>query len=320
MADKETEEELKKLQDKLGSFNNFLYSDEGDRRDRLARWESKARATMAPLPNPPVDFWKELGFPQGINIRGSLDSARIPKINKMGAKDLTFTPIDDKGNPLTPVAEHYIPPGAVTGSPGTKPEAPSWALPFAGQPQMSGREAVSRLAGAAGMTATGGMTGPLGAASRVGVGAGTGAIRGGRDEAIKAGIIQAILEGILPSIGVGGRLIPFVGKEFRQMLPQRPAVTDTVKNYSHSPWFGQTQQIPGPQPSPILNPAGQPARFLPAPPAPATGPVYMTEHTVTQPARAYMPNMPPFLRALLGLGINQATPLPQNGDKIPLPE
>jgi hypothetical protein len=195
-----------------------------------------------------------------------------------------------------------IPAGAVPGSPGTNPDAPSWALPFAGQPQMSLREGGARVVGGLGAAATAPVTGPLGAASRIGVGAGAGAIRDGSQGAMIQGLINAIIEGGGPALGAVLRSLPGV----RHALPVRPAVSNTEKTYSHSPWAGQTMQFPGPQPSPILNPAGQPARFSDPMPMPPTGPVHMTERTTTMPARPYMPNLPPMLRALLEAATNSS--------------
>ncbi len=235
-------------------------------------------------------------------MAGPLSPERFAEIDSIVLSPDRFAEIDQivgeapnlGRNPLTPS-------GAVPGSPGTNPETPPWAVPFAGQPPTSGRQAAARLAGAAGTTATGGMAGPLGAAARIGVGAGPGAIGSGTQGALTGGLLSAVLEGGAPALGALLRILPGL----RNLLPTRPAVTDTTRNWSHSPWAGTSQTIPGPTPSPILNPAGQPFRTLPAPPPPPpTGPVNMVERSLTQPARPYMPNLPPLFRALLGYSAN----------------
>jgi hypothetical protein len=202
-----------------------------------------------------------------------------------------------------------IPTGAVPGSPGTNPDAPSWALPFAGQPPMSLREGGARVAGGLGAAATGGIAGPLGAAARVGVGAGAGAIRDGGEGALEQGLINAIIEGGAPALGALMRILPGV----RNALPTRPAQTTFRDQWSHSPWAGTSQQLPmapGPTPSPILNPAGQPARMIPPsgphPQPTHVGPVTHSGTSTTIPARPYMPNLSPMLRALLEAAANSS--------------
>ena len=97
--------------------------------------------------------------------------------------------------------EPYVPPGAVAGSPGTRPDAPSWAVPFVGQPQTSGREAAGRLTEAAGMTATSGIAGLPGVLARTAATTGGGAVAAGAPEAATRGGLNLVLEALPPTIG-----------------------------------------------------------------------------------------------------------------------
>lgn len=224
------------------------------------------------------------------------------------ADQITYTPIDDNGNPVTLTPLDYTPPGAVPGSPGMNPLTPSWAVPFAGQPEMGGREAAGRLAGAAGYTATGGIAGLPGVAARIGLGAGQGAIRNGVQGAIEGTLLNALLEGGIPAIGRLAGALPLL----KRLLPETKQVTEfqNVKDFSHSPWVGQSvapdytqMMIQGPVmardqgliPSLIrlqLQQGGAPTVNA--------GPVSIVTRgrEIVTPSRPYLPNQPTLLRAL----------------------
>jgi hypothetical protein len=153
----------------------------------------------------------------------------------------------------------------------------------------------------------GNVPGLKGAAARTGA-AGLGGMLDEKN--IKGGLMPAAktaaVEAAVPLLTAPLRVLPGV----RNLFPQHPSVSYTNKTYSHSPWSGQSMQLPGPTPSPILGPHGQPMGYTPSPftPPPATGPVTMTEKTVTHPARTYSPNLPPQLRALIEYITNQMGP------------
>jgi hypothetical protein len=155
--------------------------------------------------------------------------------------------------------------------------------------------------------ALGPAAGPLGAATRIGASGLGGYMETGtaRGAAIPAATTAAI-EGAVPTLGALMRMLPGI----RNLLPMRPGVSNTQRDWSHSPWAGTSQPLPpppAPTPSPILNPAGQPARMLPPQPHPQpthVGPVHMRETTTSIPARPYMPNLPLPLRVLLEAAAN----------------
>jgi hypothetical protein len=240
-----------------------------------------------------------------------------PRHTQTVAASLFDQDFPEKKGPLAPSVpqqeefptKSHIPAGAIPGSPGTNPDTPSWALPFAGQPQMSLREGGARVVGGLGAAATAPVTGPLGAAARIGVGAGAGAIRDGAQGAFIQGLINAIIEGGAPVLGAVLKSVPGV----RHALPVRPGTSHESRTWSQPPWAGTSQTLPtpqGPTPSPILNPAGRPARMIEPPPAPIPGPagppVHMTRDVTTMPPRPYMPNLPPMLRALLEAAANSS--------------
>ncbi len=120
--------------------------------------------------------------------------------------------------------------------------------------------------------------------------------------AIAPAVATGAIEAAVPLLTSPLRMLPGV----RNVLPQTPTVSNTTKTWSQSPWSGQSMQLPGPTPSPILGPNGLPMGYTPPPVAPPpTGPVDMIERTVTQPSRHYAPNLPPQLRALLEYITNQ---------------
>lgn len=205
-------------------------------------------------------------------------------------KDLGLAAIDrDLAQPAG-----YVPPGAIPGSPGTNPLTPSWAVPFAGQPQMGGREATGRLVGAAGYTATGGIAGLPGAAARIGVGATQGGIQNGVQGAVTGGLLNALIEGTLPVAGAFMKAAPWPLSGLRNLLPMRPEIKDTLRHYEVSPWVGQSVAPDMTQlmlQGPVLLQRGGAPTINP-------GPFTNTTREITQPARAYMPNLPPFVRAL----------------------